>query len=134
MKKEISVGASVKKHIKQEDLLNKLRKIIRTTHLNETIKWGMPTYTCDNKNLLGIGAFKNHVGLWFFQGGLLTDSYHKLTNAQEGKTKAMRQMRFEKLDDVEENIILEYIEQTIANHKNGLVIKAVKKNGQNHYS
>lgn len=58
---------------------------------------------------------------------MLTDSYHKLTNAQEGKTKAMRQMRFEKLDHVDEKIILEYIEQTIANHKKGLVIKALRK-------
>jgi uncharacterized protein YdeI (YjbR/CyaY-like superfamily) len=58
---------------------------------------------------------------------LLTDSYHKLTNAQEGKTKAMREMRFEKLDDVDEKIILEYIEQTITNHKKGLVIKALRK-------
>jgi uncharacterized protein YdeI (YjbR/CyaY-like superfamily) len=63
VKKTISVNAYIKKHVKQEDILNKLRKIIQTTILEETVKWGMPTYTCDNKNLLGIGAFKNHVGL-----------------------------------------------------------------------
>lgn len=127
MEKTISVDAYIKKHIKHEDLLNKLRKIIQTTTLKETVKWGMPTYTCDNKNLLGIGAFKNHVGLWFFQGGLLNDRFNKLTNAQEGKTKAMRQMHFEKLDDLNEEIVLEYIAQTIANHKKGLVIKPIRK-------
>ena len=127
MKKTISVDTYIKSHEKQEDLLKKIRKIIQSTCLCETFKWGMPTYTCDNKNLLGMGAFKSHVGLWFFQGGLLSDRYKLLTNAQEGKTKAMRQIRFEKLDDINEKILLYYIEQTIANHKKGLVIKAGKK-------
>ena len=127
MEKTTNVDTYIKKHINHEGLLHKLRTIIQTTVLNETIKWGMPTYTCDSKNLLGLGAFKNHVALWFFQGALLNDKYNKLSNAQEGKTKAMRQMRFNKLDDIDEKIILEYIAQTIANHKNGMVIKAVRK-------
>ena len=127
MKMTISVDTYIKSHEKQEDLLKKIRKIIQSTSLCETFKWGMPTYTCDNKNLLGMGAFKSHVGLRFFQGGLLTDLHKILTNAQEGKTKAMRQMRFEKLEDINEKILLEYIEQTIANHKKGLVIEAFKK-------
>lgn len=127
IEKAISVDAYIKSHEKQEDLLKRIREIIQSTCLCETYKWGMPTYTCDNKNLLGMGAFKSHVGLWFFQGGLIRDHHKILTNAQEGKTKAMRQMRFEKLDDINEKILLEYLEQTIANHKKGLVIKAVKK-------
>ena len=82
MEKAISVNAYIKKHVKQEDILNKLRKIIQTTILEETVKWGIPSYTCDNKNLLGIGAFKNHGGLRFFQVGLLNDSFNKLTNVR----------------------------------------------------
>ena len=127
MEKATNVNAYIKNHIKQKDLIIKLREIIGRTELLETIKWGMPTYTSKGKNLLGIGAFKNHVGLWFFQGGLLNDKFNVLVNAQEGKTKAMRQMRFERLNEINEKIILGYIAQTIANHKKGLFIKAVRK-------
>jgi len=127
MEKTTSVDAYIENHIEQGKILHKLRRIVQTTILNETVKWGMPTYTYDNKNLLGLGAFKNHVGLWFFQGALLNDRYNKFINAQEGKTKSMRQMRIEKLEDINEKIILEYIAQTIANQKKGLVIKVVRK-------
>jgi uncharacterized protein YdeI (YjbR/CyaY-like superfamily) len=48
------------------------------------------------KNLLGIGAFKNHFGLWFFQGSLLKQNTKLLVNAQEGKTQAMRQIKLDK--------------------------------------
>jgi uncharacterized protein YdeI (YjbR/CyaY-like superfamily) len=115
------------KHGEHILLLNKLISILQKTSLDETVKWGMSTYTLKNKNLAGIGAFKNHVVLWFFQGGLLKDKYNKLTNAQEGKTKAMRQMRFKKLNDVNEKIILEYISESIENQNSGLVIKPIRK-------
>ena len=127
MEKTLSVDRYIEKQLAQRDLLKKLRKIINLTSLNETIKWGMPTYTHNNKNVLGLGAYKKHVGLWFFQGSLLNDIHNRLTNAQEGKTKAMRQMRFEELDDINEKIILYYIEQTIVNFNKGLVVKAVRK-------
>ena len=42
----------------------------------------------------------------------------------------MRQMCFVILDDLNEEIVLEYIAQTIANHKNGLVIKPIRKTGK----
>lgn len=127
MKKTNNVDDYISKHNKHLELLNKLRNLLQTTSLDETIKWGMPTYTCDNKNLIGLAAFKNHVGLWFFQGGLLKDKYNKLKNAQEGKTKAMRQLCFNNLDEVNDKIVLEYIMETIENHKKGLVIKPISK-------
>ena len=59
------------------------------TELLETIKWGVPVYTLNDKNVLGMGAFKSYVGIWFFQGAFLDDPQKKLINAQEGKTKAL---------------------------------------------
>ncbi|MBK7633096.1 MAG: hypothetical protein IPJ13_01585 [Saprospiraceae bacterium] len=44
--------------------------------------------------MVGLAAFKSYTGIWFFQGGLLDDKQQFLMNAQEGKTKAMRQWRF----------------------------------------
>ena len=51
-------------------------------------------YTIDGKNVAGIGKFKHHFGVWFFNGSLIKDKYGRLHNAQEGKTKALRQLRY----------------------------------------
>ena len=107
--------------------LMKLRKIILKSELNEDVKWGLPVYTFQNKNIVGIGAFKSYVGLWFFQGALLKDKGKKLVNAQKGITKALRQWRFDSIDDINEKEILEYIKETIKNQKAGKEIKPVKK-------
>jgi len=70
-----------------------LREILLSTQMRETIKWGVPVYTFEGKNIVGITAFKLYVGLWFFQGAMLKDKKKKLINAQAGKTKALRQWR-----------------------------------------
>jgi uncharacterized protein YdeI (YjbR/CyaY-like superfamily) len=109
------------------DALKKLRSILIKTQLAETIKWGTPVYTLDDKNIVGLGAFKSYVGLWFFQGALLKDSKKILVNAQEGITKAQRQMRFNSIEEINEKLILEYVKEAIKNLKAGKEIKPVKK-------
>lgn len=42
-----------------EEELGILREIIHKTELIETKKWGGEVYTINNKNILGIGGFKN---------------------------------------------------------------------------
>ncbi|MBT8384363.1 MAG: DUF1801 domain-containing protein, partial [Bacteroidia bacterium] len=64
------VNVYIAKHKDFSHILNQLRDIILSTGLIETIKWGMPTYTLQNKNIVGMSAFKSHCGIWFFQGGL----------------------------------------------------------------
>ncbi|MDH3698534.1 MAG: DUF1801 domain-containing protein, partial [Flavobacteriaceae bacterium] len=63
--------------------INILREIAAKTEFVETLKWGGPVYTIDNKNVLMIGAFKNHFGLWFFNGSYLSDPKKVLESAQE---------------------------------------------------
>lgn len=127
MKKEMSIQSYFDKHENHAELLQKLRNIVMNYPFEETIKWGMPTYALDHKNLMGIGAFKNHVAVWFFQGALLANTQKLLHNAQEGKTKAMRQIHYQKTDDVGETALKEYIEETIENHKKGIQIKVERK-------
>ncbi|NPD47343.1 MULTISPECIES: YdeI family protein [unclassified Lentimicrobium] len=106
-----------------------LREIIQDSELEETIKWGGPVYTINNKNVLGMAAFKNYVGMWFFQGVFLEDKFNKLLNAQEGKTNAMRQWRFSNLEDIEQDakFIKIYIEEAIENQKQGKELKPSRK-------
>mgnify|MGYP001373713869 FL=1 len=49
-----------------------------------------------------------------------------LVNAQEGKTKALRQMRFESDDKLKADLILSYIKEAIQNQKLGKEIKAAR--------
>ena len=37
--------------------LELLRKTLLLTNLEETIKWGIPTYVYKNKNIVGLAAF-----------------------------------------------------------------------------
>ena len=124
------VDAYIEKKPNWTETLNGLRDIIASTGLEESVKWGGPVYTLDGKNILGLGAFKHFVSLWFFQGALLTDPDHVLVNAQQGKTKALRQWRFGDSDTIPKDKVKLYIEEAISNHKKGITIKpskAIKK-------
>ena len=111
-----------------KDIAEKLRSILLEYDFEESIKWNFPVYALNGKNLLSIGATKKYVGLWFFQGGLLKDELRLLINAQEGKTKAMRQMRFVDIMELNENIIKAYVDETIENHIAGKEIISAKAN------
>lgn len=112
-------------HWKEEIIL--LRELVLASGLDETIKWGGPCYTKGGQNILGLAAFKNYVGIWFFQGGLLKDDKNLLINAQEGKTKAMRQWRFTSVSEIKKAPIKAYIKEAINNSEKGLKIKASPK-------
>ena len=114
-------------HPTYKNLLERLRKLLLSTELEEKMKWGIPTYCLKNKNVAGIGAFKSYAGIWFFNGVFLKDEANVLINAQEGKTKGMRQWRLESIDDVNDDLLLSYIKEAIKNQKEGKEIKPEKK-------
>lgn len=93
--------------------LKRLREILASTDLVETVKWGAPCYTYGGKNVVGIGAFKSYFGLWFHQGALLEDTANVLINAQEGKTRALRQWRMQSAKDIKPAIIRRYVKEAI---------------------
>ena len=124
MKRHNTVDAYIDQSGEWRDALMLLRRIMNDTELEETVKWGGPCYTINGKNVLGLGAFKSYVGIWFHQGALLSDPYKVLINAQEGTTKALRQWRFNNIDEIDETGIKTYVAEAIENQKQGIVIKA----------
>mgnify|MGYP003638325752 CR=1 FL=1 len=130
MKKIHSVEEYIEVNSHFTEELSLLRKIINSTALEETIKWSMPTYCLNGKNVLGIGAFKNHFCIWFHHGVFLKDELNLLHNAQEDKTKGMRQMRFESKKDINEAAVLSYVKEATENQRLGREIKATRKNKQ----
>ena len=93
--------------------LEQLRQIILQAELIETVKWGGPVFTHKGKNILAIAGFKNFFTLWFFKGAQLKDTNNVLLNAQEGKTKLMRQWRFTAEEQIDKDLILQYIQEAI---------------------
>ncbi|WP_299124531.1 YdeI/OmpD-associated family protein [uncultured Winogradskyella sp.] len=126
MKKVYSVEEYIEINPHYAEALAILRGIINSTELEETVKWSMPTYCLNGKNVLGIGAFKNHFCLWFHNGVFLKDQYNLLINAQENKTKALRQMRFETKGDINKAAVLAYVKEAIENQRLGKEIKPVR--------
>ncbi|WP_040250929.1 YdeI/OmpD-associated family protein [Psychroserpens mesophilus] len=123
MKKVYSVEEYIETNSHFGEALILLREIINSTELNESIKWSAPVYDLNGKNVVGLGAFKNHFGIWFFNGVFLKDEHNVLVNAQENKTKALRQMRFESINDIDKNLVLAYVKEAIENQKQGKEIK-----------
>ena len=114
------------KHQKWKEQLQRLRELLLSTELEETIKWGAPTYVFNNKNVVGLGAFKNHCALWFFNGALFQQNTELLFNAQEEKTKALRQIRFKENDQLQLSVLKKYVEEAIQLQKAGKEIKPKK--------
>ncbi|PWK17936.1 YdeI/OmpD-associated family protein [Xanthomarina spongicola] len=126
MKKVYSVEEYIENNSHFGEELTILRDLINNTELEETVKWSAPVYSLNGKNVIGLGAFKNHFGIWFFNGVFLKDEQNLLVNAQE-KTKALRQMRFESINEIDKNIVLAYVEEAIENQKLGKELKPERK-------
>ena len=123
------VDAYIQKHSQWSDQLKELRNIFHQTELLEEVKWGAPTYTLNGKLVAGMARFKNHFAIWFHQGVFLKDPQKMLVNAQEGKTKGLRQWRFERDSEIPLNLVLEYIQESIENCLAGKEIKPQRKTG-----
>ncbi len=110
-------------HDEWRSVLERVRAVMKASELEETVKWGAPCYTLNGKNLVGLVAFKDFVSIWFHQGALLRDEHGVLVNAQEGRTKAMRQWRVRSEDEIDETILRDYVRETIENQRQGREIK-----------
>jgi len=106
--------------------LDLLIAIIAQAGISSTIKWGTDVFTYKGKNVVGIAGFKDYFALWFYNGAFLKDEQQVLQNAQEGKTKALRQWRFYKKEEVDAALILVYVQEAIELVDTGRVHKPEK--------
>ncbi len=127
MKKARSVDKYIADAGSWQDELKRLREILLATELGEEVKWGARCYTYDGKNVVGMAGFKSYFGLWFFQGALLKDDKQVLINAQEGRTKALRQWRMKAAKEIKPAIIKSYVKEAITLVKEGRQVAADRK-------
>lgn len=114
MRRSKSVEEYIENLTAFRDEVVRLREILQGTALVEEVKWGTPHYTHRGKILVGIAAFKEHFALWFHQGSLLEDAGGVLINAQDGKTKALRQWRMTSKKDIKARTIKAYVKEAVA--------------------
>ncbi|MEX0609371.1 MAG: DUF1801 domain-containing protein [Balneolaceae bacterium] len=127
MAKVKSAEEYILRHPEWKSILSVFRDVLDESELEENIKWGIPYYTLGKKNIVGFAAFKNHVALWFPNGVFLDDPDNLLINAQEGVTKAGRQLRYTADEKPDRSIIKNFINQAIANQKAGKELKPETK-------
>jgi Uncharacterized protein conserved in bacteria len=103
-----------------------MQQIIVKTSLKKEFKWGSYIYTHKGKNVIGWGGFKNFFSLWFYNGVFLEDKEKQLISASEGKTKALRQWRFENVKDMDTEKIAAYIQESIQTIDEGKELKPIR--------
>ena len=129
MKRINSVSDYIEAKAVWAEALLLLRDVILGTGTKECMKWSAPAYTSNNENIIGLAAYNDYVGIWFHQGVFLKDKAQLLFNANESKTKGLRQWRFTSVQDVKKNLKLieVYTQEAIENQKLGKKIKIERK-------
>ncbi len=105
----------------------KLRAILLDSPLTEELKWGVPCYTFQDKNVVLMHGFKEYCALLFVKGAVLKDTVGLLIQQTENVQSA-RQIRFTSVDEIDEmeHILKAYIHEAIEAEKAGLKVEMKK--------
>ena len=116
-----------KKPVVWQDEMSLLRKIVLSCELKEELKWGVPCYAYEGRNIVLIHKFKEYCALLFFKGALLKDTHHILIQ-QTKNVQAARQARFTNIADVIKlkSVLKAYIYEAIEVEKAGLKVPIKK--------
>lgn len=107
--------------------LEKLRMIVLDCGLTEELKWGVPCYTFQERNIVLLHVFKEYCAILFFKGALLHDANGILIQQTEN-VQAARQIRFTNVREIVEmeTILKTYIFEAIEVEKAGLKVNFKK--------
>ncbi|MDO7905220.1 YdeI family protein [Paenibacillus sp. JX-17] len=111
-----------------QEEFKKLRTIMLDCQLTEELKWGVPCYTVQNKNIVLIHGFKEYCAILFMKGALLKDP-HRILIQQTEKVQAGRQIRFTAVQEIAdmETVLKAYVLEAMEVEKAGLKVD-FKKN------
>jgi len=110
-----------------QEELGKLRAVVLGCQLSEELKWGVPCYTFQKRNVVLIHAFKEYCALLFFKGALLKDP-NSILIQQTKNTQATRQIRFTSTREIVKmkTVLKAYIQEAIEIEKAGLKVSYKK--------
>ena len=124
------VDGYIRKNKRWGEELQKLRAIILECPLTEEVKWRVPVYTWEDRNVVILGSFKDSCVLSFVKGALLKDDGGILTKPGEN-TQAARVIRFTNVGEIVavESLLKAYILEAVDVEKAGLKV-AFKKTSE----
>ena len=110
-----------------QEEFRKLRMIALDCQLTEEVKWRVPCYTFQERNIVILGRFKECCVLSFVKGALLNDASGILVKPGEN-TQAARVIRFTNVQQIVkmEPILKAYIYEAIEVEKTGLKVNFKK--------
>ena len=108
---------------KWREEFERLRRIMLDFPVTEELKWGVPCYTFQDKNIALIHGFKEYCAILFVKGALLRDAQGLLIQQTEN-VQAGRQMRFTGVQEIAEKeaVLKDYISEAIEVEKAGLEV------------
>jgi uncharacterized protein YdeI (YjbR/CyaY-like superfamily) len=112
-----------KVHLWPEEL-KKLRAIVLDCGLTEELKWGVPCYTHQNKNIVIVSALRGYCALSFLKGVLLKDP-HKILEKPGENSQSDRLIKFtsvQQINEIEE-VLKAYVYEAIEVEKAGLKVE-----------
>ena len=98
-------------------LLEKLRALVNKAvpDADVSIKWGVPFYQRNGKNVCSLAAFKDFVGINFLASpSVLVDPKKQL----EGGGKTMRMLKVRSASDIDSPSILRWLKAVVAANQN----------------
>lgn len=100
-----------------------LRDIVNDSELIEEIKWGVPCYSINGKNVLTLTAFKEFACISFFKGVLIEDIGNLLIKPGE-RSQSARYLKFTNIEQITSSVelIKNYINQAIEIEKSGKTV------------
>jgi uncharacterized protein YdeI (YjbR/CyaY-like superfamily) len=112
---------------KWSEELEQLRNIILDCGLTEELKWSVPVYTFQKKNIVGINGLKEYCALAFFKGVLLHDANGILIKPGKN-TQVGRWIKFTNVGEIVQmkTILKAYIHEAIEVEKAGLKVISKK--------
>ena len=110
------------------DEVAELRKILKTTKLEEDFKWSLPCYTHNESNVVIIQPFKAYLGLMFFKGTLLKDA-KKLLVANGPNSQHTNRFEFSSVAEIKKlaPTIKAYIKEAISVEDSGEKLETKSK-------
>ncbi len=116
-----------KKEGQWQEAYHLLRTLILDSGLTEELKWGVPCYSLNGKNVVLIHGFKEYCAILFMKGALLKDVKGLLIQQTEN-VQAARQLRFTGAGEIikMKAAIKAYVNEAIKVEQAGLKV-ALKK-------
>ena len=107
--------------------LQHLRQIMLETGLVEDVKWGVPVYTHQGKNIVIVSALKDCVTFGFFKGVLLSDP-KKILEQQGPSVQSARIIRFTAVDQIINltDTVKEYVKEAVVIEESGVKVEFKK--------